>query len=59
MYIEGIQYVNLIEIHLVVIEIGGVEIGELAVPVKNTLMRHMAFLAADTRPCILIMATFP
>ena len=37
-----------------VIEIQGVENGELAVPVNNTLMSHMAFLAAYTRPCVLI-----
>ena len=51
---EGINYVNLIEISPVVIEIQGVENGELAVPVNNTLVHHMAFLAADTRPCVLI-----
>ena len=49
-----IKYVNLIKIGLVVIEIRGVENGELAVPVINTLVRHMAFLAADTRPYVLI-----
>ena len=52
---EGIKYVNLIEIGPVVIEIRGVENGELAVPVNNTLVRHTAFLAADTRPCVLIL----
>ena len=47
---------NLIEISVVVIEIQGVENDELAVPVNNTLVCHMAFLAADhdTRPCVLI-----
>ena len=35
---EGITYVNLIEISGVVIEIRGAENGELAVPVNNTLM---------------------
>ena len=50
---EGIKYVNLIEIGSVVIEIRGVENGELAVPI-NTLVCHMAFLAADTQPCVLI-----
>ena len=50
---EGIKYVNLIEIGPVVIEIRGAENGELAVPVNNTLVRHTAFLAADTRPCVL------
>ena len=38
---EGIKYVNLIEIVPVVIEIKGVENGKLAVPVNNTLVRHM------------------
>ena len=53
---EGIKYVNLIEIIVpVVIEIRGAENGELAVPVNNTLVSHMAFLAADTRPCVLII----
>ena len=47
-YVEGIKYVNLIEIGPVVIEIRGVKNGELAVPMNNTLVRHMAFLAADT-----------
>ena len=51
---EGIKYVNLIEIDPVVIEIQGVEYGELAVPVNNTLVHHMAFLAADTQSCVLI-----
>ena len=45
---------NLIEISPVVIEIQGVENGELAVPINNTLVRHTAFLAADTRLCVLI-----
>ena len=51
---EGIQYVSLIEIGPVVIEIRGAENGKLAVPVNNTLVRHTAFLATDTRPCVLI-----
>ena len=51
---ERIKYVNLIEIGRVVIEIQGVENGKLAVPVNNTLVHHTAFLAADTRPCVLI-----
>ena len=54
MYMEGIKYVNLIEIGPVGIEIRGAENGELAVPVNNTLVSHTAFLAADTRPCVLI-----
>ena len=51
---EGIKYVNLIEIGPVVIEIRGAENSKLAVPVNNTLVRHMAFLPTDTRPCVLI-----
>ena len=51
---EGIKYVNLIEIAPVVIDIRGVENDELAVPVNNTLMCHTAFLAVDTRLCVLI-----
>ena len=43
---------SLIEIGLVVIEIQGVENGELVVPVNNTLVRHTAFLAADTTMCL-------
>ena len=54
-YMEGIKYVNLIEIGPVVTEKQGVENGELAVPVNNTLVRHTAFLAADTQPCILMI----
>ena len=38
---------------VVVIEICGVENGDLAVPVNNTLVCCMSFLAADTRPCVL------
>ena len=45
---EGKKYVNLIEIGAVVIEIRGAENGELAVPVNNTPVRHLTFLAADT-----------
>ena len=48
---------NFIEIGPAVIEIRGVENGELAVPVYNTLVRHMAFLAADIRPCVLMYST--
>ena len=51
---EVIKYVNLIEIGPVVIEIQGVENGELEVPVNDTLVHHTAFLAADTRLCVLI-----
>ena len=38
-----------IDISPVVIEIRGVENGELAVPVNNTVEHHTASLAADTR----------
>ena len=38
-----------------VIEIREVENGGLVVPVNNTLVHHTAFLAADTRPCVLIV----
>ena len=51
---EGIKHVNLIEIGPVVKEIRGAENGELAVPVNNTLVSHTAFLATDTRLCVLI-----
>ena len=51
----GIKYVNLIEFGPVVIEIRGAENSELAVPINNTLVHHTAFLAADTRPCVLIL----
>ena len=44
---------NLIEIGPVVIEIRGIENGKLAVPLNNTLVCHTAFLAADTRLCVL------
>ena len=56
---KGINYVNLIEIFPVVIEIRGAEIGELEVPVNNTFVSHTctAFLAAVTRPCVLIYAS--
>ena len=54
---EGIKYVNLIKISpvYVVIEIQGIEIGELVVPVNNTLVYHTAFLATGIRPCVLIL----
>ena len=35
--------------------IRGAENDELAVPVNNTLVCQMAFLATDTRPCVLIL----
>ena len=57
LYMEDIKYVNLIEIDPVVIETQGVENGELAVPVNNTLVHHTNFLAADTRLCVLTRYT--
>ena len=54
MYMEGIKYVNLIEISPVVIEIRGVINNDLAVPVNNTLVYRMSFFTADTQPCVLI-----
>ena len=45
---ESIKYVNLIEISPVVIETRVVEYDELLIPVNNTLVLHMAFLATDT-----------
>ena len=52
---EGINYVNLVEICPVIIEIQGVENFELVVPINNTLVRHTAFLAADTQLCVLLI----
>ena len=54
---EGIKYVNLIEIGPVVIEIRGVENGQLAVPVNNTFVCHMAFLVSYTQPCVLMISS--
>ena len=51
---EGIKYMNLIEIGPVVTEMQGVEKGKLPVPINNTVVHHTAFLAADTRPCVLM-----
>ena len=48
-------YVNLTEISPVVIEILGVENGDLVVLVNNTLVCCTSFLAADTQPCVLII----
>ena len=42
---ESIKYVILIETSPVVIEIQGVENGDLTVPVNNILVRHTASLA--------------
>ena len=42
------------EIRLVVMEIQGVENGDFVVPVNNSLVCCMSFLATDTQPCVLI-----
>ena len=54
---EGIKYLNVIEISPVVIEIRRVENGKLAVAVNSTFVHHTAFLASDIRPCVLITST--
>ena len=53
MYMEGIKYISLIEISLVVIKIY-MRCWKrwLSVPVNNTLACRMSFLATDTRPCV-------
>ena len=51
---EGIKYVDLIEISLVVIEIWGIENGDFTVFVNNILVCRKSFLAADTQSCVLI-----
>ena len=45
---------NLIEISPMVIEIQGIEKSDLVVLANNTLVCHTAFLATDTRLCVLI-----
>ena len=47
-YIEGIQYINVIEIGTVVIQIRGTKNSDLNVPVNNTLVHHTSFSATDT-----------
>ena len=49
---EGIKYVNSMDIGPVVIEIQGVENSKLVVTVNNALVRHTVFLATDTRLCV-------
>ena len=51
---EGIKYMYLVEICEVMFEKRRVENGELVVPVSNTLVHDTAFLATDTRLCVLI-----
>ena len=55
-YMEGTKYVYLIEIGPMVRDMRGWK-RQLAVPVNNTLVHHMAFLAADTWPCVLMSRT--
>ena len=45
---EGIKYRNLLGISPVVIEIQGIENGDLAVPLNNTLVCHKSYLAIVT-----------
>ena len=54
---EDIKYINLIEIGLVVIEISGAENSDLVVPINNTLVCCMSFLAGNTQPCVLTSAS--
>ena len=42
-HMEGVKYINLIEIGMVVIKIQGVENGKLAVPLHKTIVPHAAF----------------
>ena len=55
-YVEGTKYVYSIEIGPMVRDTRGWK-RQLAVPVNNTLVHHMAFLAADTWPCVLMSHT--
>ena len=48
---ESIKHVNLMETGPVV-RAKRVENGDLAVPVNNTLVSHMSFLATDTTMCL-------
>ena len=48
---EGIKYLNFSG---VIMEIREVENGNLVVPVNNTLVCRMSFLATDTRLCVLM-----
>ena len=45
---EGIKYMNLVKIVIVVIEIWGIENGNLAFPITNTIASGISFLAIDT-----------
>ena len=54
-YIKGIKYIILVQISPVVLEIQGVENGNLVVPVNNTLEYHLSFLATGIQPCALML----
>ena len=49
---EGIKYINLVQIRPVVIKIQGVKIGSLMIYVNNTLVCHGSLLATDTTVCL-------
>ena len=51
---EGIKYVNVIEITPVFMETRGVENSDLVVLVNNTLVCCTSFLTVDTRLCVVI-----
>ena len=56
--IESIKYVKPTKIGRLVIEIRGIENGQLAVPVNIILIHHTAFLATDTQLSTLICRNF-
>ena len=47
--------INLVQVGLVVIEILGVENGNLTVPVNSTPMYSISILTTNTRSCVLII----
>ena len=55
---ENIKYVNLIEIGPVVVEVQGVENGDLVVPINDTIVCRTSFLATavylDSLPLLFI-----
>ena len=51
---EGMKYINLIQISKAVTEIQVVENGKLVVPVNNTLVCSTSFMTVDTQLCVLI-----
>ena len=51
---KGIKYANLVKINPIVFELWEAEIGNYIGHVNNTVVCRMSFLAADTRPCVLI-----